>query len=91
MISFVSQFAHTSSPETAGRLEWEGGNEMVREQVARYVEQDVPLIDWPWYLWRAYHTGNEVEIHAQHRPRASYTVTIKIIWPQGRKNQKSSP
>jgi hypothetical protein len=52
----------------------------VREQISRYIEQDVPYIDWSWYLWRAYHGGNEVEIHAQHRPWGSYTVMIKIIW-----------
>jgi hypothetical protein len=39
----------------------------VREQIARYIEQDVPYIDWSWYLWRAaYHAINEIEIYAEH-------------------------
>ena len=39
----------------------------MREQIARYIEQDVPYIDWSWYLWRAaYHAINETEIYAEH-------------------------
>ena len=46
-----------------------------------YIEQDVPYIDWSWYLWRAYHTFNEIEICAEHTAWGAYPVMIKVIWP----------
>lgn len=53
----------------------------MREQIARYLEQDIPYIDWGWYLWRAYYACNEVEIYGEHSAWGAYSVIIRIIWP----------
>ena len=53
----------------------------MREQIARYIEQEVPYIDWSWYLRVAYHAHNQVEICAEHSSWGAYRVVIKIQWP----------
>ena len=57
----------------------------MREQIARYIEQDVPYIDWSWYLWRAYKAMNEIEIYAEHSAWAAcddQRSSGRRSWPQ---------
>ena len=49
----------------------------MREQIARYIEQDIPYIDWAWYLWHAYHGENEIEVEGILTAWGAYSVISK--------------